>query len=359
MNMYFADVIGQEWNCLYPHKQEITDDVSLAKAVSRDYVCAEYKGGYRSKENFMRSDCVAVEFDNDHSENPEDWITPAKVKAELPGVEMAFHFSRHHMREKRGKPARPKFHMMAAIKPIYSDSEYAALKQKIAATLPFVDPNALDAARFFYGTEDPLVEYVPGTMTLTEFLADEEDFDTGMAQGEYGGNRVITEGRRNATLSRYAGKLVKRYGYTEEAHQLFLQEAEKCDPPLDDAELDKIWHSAARTVKWAEQQPGYIPPEEYNSIGNLKPDDYSDIGQAKVIATDCGSEIVYTPGTDFVRFTGKRWEESKPKALGLVIDFLDRQLEDAIRNLERAKKRLVDLGVSESAIAAGGKTLEK
>ena len=359
MNMYFADVIGQEWNCLYPHKQEITDDASLAKAVSRDYVCAEYKGGYRSKENFMRSDCVAVEFDNDHSENPEDWITPAKVKAELPGVEMAFHFSRHHMREKRGKPARPKFHMMAAIEPIYSDSEYAALKQKIAATLPFVDPNALDAARFFYGTEDPLVEYVPGTMTLTEFLADEEDFDAGMAQGEYGGNRVITEGRRNATMSRHAGKLVKRYGYTEEAHQLFLQEAEKCDPPLDDAELDKIWHSAARTVKWAEQQPGYIPPEEYNSIGNLKPDDYSDIGQAKVIATDCGSEIVYTPGTDFVRFTGKRWDESKPKALGLVIDFLDRQLEDAIRNLERAKKQLVDLGVSESAIAAGGKTLEK
>ncbi len=358
MNMYFADVIGQEWNCLYPHKQEITDDASLARAVSRDYVCAEYKGGYRSNENFIRSDCVAVEFDNDHSENPEDWITPAKVKARLPGVELAFHFSRHHMREKRGKPARPKFHMMAAIEPIYDDSEYAALKQRIATELGFADPNALDAARFFYGTQEPLVEYVPGTKTLTEFLA-EEEFDAGMAQGEYGGNRVITEGKRNATMSRHAGKLVKRFGYTEEAHQLFLQEAEKCDPPLDDAELNKIWHSAARTVKWAEQQPGYIPPEEYNSIGSMKPDDYSDIGQAKVIATDCGSELIYTPGTDFVRFTGKRWEESKQKALGLVIEFLDRQLEDAIRNLERAQKRLIDLGVSESAIAAGGKTLEK
>ena len=33
--------------------------------------------------DFIRSDCVAVEFDNDHSENPEDWITPAKVKARL------------------------------------------------------------------------------------------------------------------------------------------------------------------------------------------------------------------------------------------------------------------------------------
>ena len=41
MNMYFADVIGQEWNCLYPHKQEITDDASLAKAVRQPYARVE------------------------------------------------------------------------------------------------------------------------------------------------------------------------------------------------------------------------------------------------------------------------------------------------------------------------------
>ena len=105
MNMYFADVIGQEWNCLYPHKQEITDDASLAKAVSRDYVCAEYKGGYRSNENFIRSDCVAVEFDNDHSENPEDWVRPQQIVDALPGVTIAIHYSRNHMRIKKGKPA--------------------------------------------------------------------------------------------------------------------------------------------------------------------------------------------------------------------------------------------------------------
>ena len=212
---------------------------------------------------------------------------------------------------------------------------YAAIKRKLAALLPFVDPKALDAAHFFYGTEDPLVEYYPGTRMLDELL-EEEEFDAGMDRGTYG-DRVITEGSRNATMSRKAGKIVKRFGYNEEAHEIFLKEAEKCDPPLEDDELDKIWHSAARTVQWAQEQPGYIPPEEFNAIGSLKPDDYSDVGQAKVIATDCGSEIIYTPGTDFVCFTGKRWEESKPKALGLVIEFLDRQLADANRNLERAK----------------------
>ena len=361
MFMYHADCTGQETNCLYRHRVEITDEASLREAVRHDYVCAEYRNGYRSKENFISSDCIAVEFDNDHSENPEDWVHPDRIVEALPGVTAAVHYSRNHMRIKKGKPARPKFHLMIAIDPVTDHREYAAMKRKLAAALPNVDPNALDAARFFYGTEDPLVEFYPGTRTLNELLAeagDGEDFDAGMPAGQYG-DQVITEGRRNATLSRYAGKIVKRFGYTEEAHAMFLKEAEKCDPPLEDSELGKIWHSAARTAQWARQQPGYVPPEEFNSLGNLKPDDYSDIGQAKVLATECARELVYTPGTDFLRFTGKKWDESKPKAMGLVIDFLDRQLEDADRSLKQAQDRLVGMGLSRETVISGGKALEK
>ena len=247
---------------------------------------------------------------------------------------------------------------MIAIDPVADSKGYAAIKRKLAALLPFVDMNALDSARFFFGTEDPLVEFYPGTKTLNDLLAEEEEFDAGMDSGQYG-EQVITEGKRNATMSRKAGKIVKRFGYNEEAHEIFLKEAEKCDPPLEDDELDKIWHSAARTVKLAQEQPGYIPPEEFNAIGSLKPDDYSDVGQAKVIALECAQELAYTPGTDFIRFTGKRWEESKPKALGLVIDFLDRQLADANTCVQRAQERLIELGVSEEVVLAGGKDLQK
>ncbi len=42
----------------------------------------------------------------------------------------------------------------------------------------------------------------------------------GMPGGTYG-EQVITEGKRNATLSRRAGKIVKRFGYTEEAYEIF------------------------------------------------------------------------------------------------------------------------------------------
>ena len=307
MFMYHADCTGNEKNCLYRHRVEITDEASLLEVVRHDYVCAEYQDGYRSNNNFIGSDCVAMDFDNDHSENPEDWVRPQQIVDALPGVTIAIHYSRNHMRIKKGKPARPKFHVMIAIDPVTDSKAYAAIKRKLAALLPFVDMNALDSARFFFGTEDPLVEFYPGTKTLNDLLAEEEEFDAGMDSGQYG-EQVITEGKRNATMSRKAGKIVKRFGYNEEAHEIFLKEAEKCDPPLEDDELDKIWHSAARTVKWAQEQPGYIPPEEFNAIGSLKPDDYSDVGQAKVIALECAQELAYTPGTDFIRFTGKRWE---------------------------------------------------
>ena len=31
-NIYYADCIGREGNCLYPHKADVTDTASLAQA---------------------------------------------------------------------------------------------------------------------------------------------------------------------------------------------------------------------------------------------------------------------------------------------------------------------------------------
>ena len=41
-----------------------------------------------------------------------------------------------------------------------------------------------------------------------------------MDGGQYG-DRVISEGNRNATMSRFAGKVIKKYGDTDEAYQCF------------------------------------------------------------------------------------------------------------------------------------------
>lgn len=86
-HIYHADCIGDPTNCSYPHTDEITDADSLIAAVKRDYVCAEYKNSYRSNDNFIGSDCLPVDCDNDHTENPEDWIYPSDVaqrKTDMP-----------------------------------------------------------------------------------------------------------------------------------------------------------------------------------------------------------------------------------------------------------------------------------
>ena len=74
--IYSADVTGNPGNCSYPHKHVILDEDSLKAAICHDYVCAEYKNSYRNGDNFIGSDCLPVDCDNDHSENPDDWVTP-------------------------------------------------------------------------------------------------------------------------------------------------------------------------------------------------------------------------------------------------------------------------------------------
>lgn len=47
---------------------------------------------------------------------------------------------------------------------------YKNLKKQINSIFPYFDTKALDAARFFYGTKDPQVQFHEGTITLNECL---------------------------------------------------------------------------------------------------------------------------------------------------------------------------------------------
>jgi P4 family phage/plasmid primase-like protien len=129
---------------------------------------------------------------------------------------------------------------------------------------------------------------------------------------------------------------------------------------MEDGELDVIWNSAVKFVARVSQQPGYIPPEAYNDEFklSLKPDDYSDIGQAKVLVREYADELKYSDGTDYIRYNGEYWVESRQLALGAAEEFLDLQLEDARDESAAAMKALVDLGLDEAEVVAGGKKFE-
>lgn len=351
--IYSADQIGSPENCFYPHRHEITDAASLQAALCHDYVCAEYRHSYRSNDNFIGSDCLPVDCDNDHTEDPEDWIYPSDIADAFPNVAFAVHYSRHHMKEKNGKPARPKFHVFFPIDRITDADEYSSLKKLINAIFPYFDKKALDAARFFFGTPSPQVEFFDGPMNLTTFLQ-EEDFDAALGDGTYGSS-VIPEGSRNATMSLYAGKILKRYGNTEEAHTDFLEYAQNCDPPLDAHELATIWRSALRFYGKVSGQEDYIPPEQYNQGLLLKPGDYSDVGQAVVLSREYSGSLRYSPSTDYLVYNGSFWEESKPKSQAVAQELTTRQLEEAETEIKKLTDEMMKNGAWELLASMGAK----
>ncbi len=92
---------------------------------------------------------------------------------------------------------------------------------------------------------------------------------------------------------------------------------------------------------------------------SLRPNDFSDIGQAKVLAREYEGELVYTDATDYMRYDGTHWAESKQMAVGACEEFLDFQLTEARAAVETAKAAVLSTGVDKETIAAGGRTLEK
>lgn len=355
-----ANSSGDKKNCLYPNRVEASSAEELAKAVSFDHVCAEYDKNYRSISNFRKSNVVVMDCDNDHSDTPADWITPESLDDLMPDIAYAVAPSRHNMLPKDGKSARPRFHVYFLIEETTDADYYTALKTAIHKAYPFFDGNALDAARFIFGADVDEVIWHDGWVLISEeVILTEEEQELPTTKGP------ILEGNRNNTLSRFAGRVLKRYGESDKAHGIFLEEAEKCNPPLDDSELQTIWFSAIKFFRnKVSGDSGYVPPNQYNDdfggeAGSLRPEDYSDIGQAKVLAEEYGDELLFTAATDYMRFDGKVWVEDKQMAVGACVEFLDLQLQDAKDFLEVAKKALIDAGYDESTVNQGSKALVK
>lgn len=351
--IYHSDSTGVASNCLYPHAIEVTDTESMRKAVSRDYVAVAYMNGYRNNENFLHTNCLVLDCDNDHSDNPDEWVHPTDLRDALPGVAFAVHYSRHHERPKKGRTARPKFHCFFPIEEQIDPEAYKAMKQQVQTIFPFFDRNALDAARFFFGTANPQVELFLGERTIHDVL-DDYAFEA-REMVDTGNDRTISEGSRNSTMSHFAGRILKRYGNTQEAYEAFLTEAKKCDPPLDEQEINTIWRSALQFNKRVQAQEGYIPPEEYNAGFQHCPDDYTDVGQAEVLAQLSGSELRYSPATDYLCYNGTYWDESRHGAQGIAQKLTTNQLEEARKAAERAMDTLRKNGAMEILTVSGKK----
>ena len=361
ITMFTADCTGQAANCSYPNRRLVTTPEEMQEAVRFDHVCAEYKGNYRSIGNFARSDVVVMDIDNDHTEEPAEWITPEKLDELLPDISYVIAFSRNHMKVKDGKAARPKFHVYFQITETTDAGWYAALKRGIKKRFDFFDGNALDAARFIFGADAGEVVWHEGWMTIDEEV--EPDYEESKNEDTGSSTGPILEGSRNNTMSRFAGRVLKKYGVTDRAREAFELHARRCDPPLPENELNTIWNSAVKFYKNTVcTQPGYVEPDEYNAeFDSLKPEDFSDMGEAKALIKEYRDELLYTDATQFLSYDGMCWRENRQKAVGAVEEFLDMQLVELRDQFETAVAHMlaVDPSLDEITVRKGGRALEK
>lgn len=346
MTIYVSDTTQQKNATIFPRKIVVQTIDDLRNAVSCDYVCAEYRNGHRAKVDFLHADCVGMDCDNDHSDNPSDWVNVEDLCKAFPDVEMYIHYSRNHMRSKGTKAPRPKFHVLFPILDCADADSYATIKRSAHKLFPFFDRNALDVARMFFGTEEASVEYIDGKLGLDEYIKQHETNKTVTTKNAEA-SLIIMEGERNATLSHFAGKVLVKYGDTDKAYQCFVEESKKCEPPLDSLELATIWTSARKFSQSIRSKEEYVQPEEYQTDAgtqSYKPDDQSDVGQAEMLAHCYRDRLRYSTQTGYLYYSGQYWQERELRAQALAQELTDRQMDEYLENLQLAETEYAESG---------------
>lgn len=280
--LYYNNTRENASNILYPNEIQINSIDDLYKAVSYDHVCAKYNNAHRKKENFVQANCIMLDIDNADSDNPADWISPSNVRDAFPDVIFYIVFSRNNMKKKGEKAPRPKFHVYFPDRLFYNREEYEHFKDEVCMYFPRFDHNAKDSARFFFGVENPKIEFFNGTIFLSDFMKTVSDKKEENRTAYYNvqNANIIPEGKRHCTLIRFAACAVKRWGKNDKAYHAFQKESNKCVPLLEKKELDAIWKSACNFYhEKIENNPNYLSPELYEIIAKgetLKPDDFTD-----------------------------------------------------------------------------------
>lgn len=343
-------------NIVFADTVEVTSVDELKASCLFDHVGAVLRDGYRSNKDFVTSNVVIMDCDNE-DDNPETWVTPEKVAEDLPGVEFAVVPSRHNMLPKGDKKPRPKFHVYFPIRDCADIEAYVGLKDELLRRCPYFDSNARDAARMIFGVENPEVTvYNEGERSLTvddyinsnplEPASDSTAEPVTTSLPIIGDSFVIPEGRRNTTVFRKAIRLFIRYGIGDEAISNIFSVAARCEPPLEESELNAIIESAKGYAEDIIKNNDYIPPEVYSRLkGEYEPDDYTDIGQAKVFEKVFGEVVKFSPETRCLVYNGVYWEESDEKARLLVHQLTELQMQDADSLLKFWETELKEAGV--------------
>lgn len=174
--LFRSNCILNKKNSNYPIRCVISSMEDLKAAVLYDHVSCTYNNNHRAKADFISADCVMMDLDNGHSDDPDSWKTIDDVAETFPDVEFCYIESRNHMKPKKTdngeiKEPRPKYHLYFPIPEINDPEEYELIKKRIGAMFPYFDMKCADIAHFFYAVPNAEGDEVAGQINIADYLS--------------------------------------------------------------------------------------------------------------------------------------------------------------------------------------------
>lgn len=194
MTLYGSDCRENAQNVIYNRVYQIRSEKDLTRALKRDHMAGQMVNNYRNIDNFMGADCIMVDVDNTHTEDPDKWKTADDIAEALP-VNYYLVRSRNYMKPKShtdkktgytitAEP-REKWHLYLPLaKPISKAAEHERIISNILALFPYIDPAAMDPARFFFGVQDPHITPEGGECYIDEYINNADPEELHRAQEE-------------------------------------------------------------------------------------------------------------------------------------------------------------------------------
>lgn len=339
-----ARVRGKNKNTFYPDDRVVHNLPELLEAVQYDHTPGAFTDRHRNNKKWCCTECLTFDVDNTEG---GPLVTPETIKQDFPRVVHYIVFSRHHNMPKDGKPAAPRFHVYFPTGLLADAAAVGKLLAAVAGTHQYFDGACLDLARFYFGVEHPTGDYVPGALTLDQFMEQQQATPVVTVPAVLPASMGITKewAGRNDRLKSFAFAQLRRCGPEgiAEAEAAFYAEAAKDDPPLPDAELATIWHYAVQNAPakiW--NQPGYLTPDEYATRGlpcevlQLKLSDLSEVAEGAKFADNVVGGLLYNASLGWLAWDGCRFAPDECRARLLAQLFTERQLKAAAADLQQA-----------------------
>lgn len=347
-----ARVRGKNKNTFYPDDRVVHNLPELLEAVQFDHTPGTFTDRHRNNKTWCCTECLTFDVDNDPG-GPV--VTPETIKQDFPGVAHYIVYSRHHNAPKDGKPATPRFHVYFPTGLLTDAAAVDNLLTDVLAMYPYFDQACKDLARFYFGVEHPTGAYVPGGLTLDQFMTQQQIAPVvstpAALPASTGMERIIPAGERHSHMVKVATQVLTRCGPDgiEQAREAYDREAEHLESGFPQAEIDRIWTDQlafAQASIWS--QPGYLTPAEYAIKGFqdvapalqgeilYKLSDLSDVAEGVLFAKNFKGTVLYNKGLSWLVWDGARFKQGDGLARKLAHKFTALQLEAAQAAFQKA-----------------------